>query len=45
MFVVAYLVREERIKQAINILNKREYINIAKCARKHNVKQRTFIDQ
>jgi len=41
----AYLVREEHIKQTIDILNKREYINVAEYARKHNVKQRTLIDQ
>jgi len=42
---VTYLVREERLKETIDILNKEIYINIAKCVKKHNVKQRTLIDQ
>jgi transposase-like protein len=40
-----YLVREERIKQAIDVLNKREYTNVAECARKHGVKRRTLADR
>jgi len=45
MLFVIYLVREERIKQVINVLNKRKYINVAKCAKKYNVKRRILIDQ
>ncbi len=45
MFFAIYLVREECIKEAIDVLNKEIYINVAECARKHNVKQRTLIDR
>jgi len=45
MSFATYLVREERLKEAIDALNKKIYINVAECAKKHDVKQRTLIDQ
>ncbi len=45
MSSVIYLVREERFKEIIDVLNKEVYINVAKCAKKHDVKRRTLIDR
>ncbi len=45
MSFAIYLVRKERLKEAIDILNKEVYINVAECARKHDVKRKTLINQ